>query len=358
MEEVRMWAIDGIQATAVQGLQQTNSEKLLEDVLVQNPSMLMEGLRLMGRQTPTQGNEALDLLGVDSDGRLVVFELKRGKLTRDAVTQAIDYTSYLASLNLDDLSDHIGDRTGQGGIEQIENFEEWYSSSFSGKSLDSLFPARMVLVGLGADEKAKRMVEFLEKSGLDISLLTFFGFNLSGQTLLAKQAEIPGTTISIHQNDGRRRPTPSELTRTFNSRAEELELVELLEPVRGMIMECLRPTFQHPAVKKRFRNSFYKLGSNGSNPGYVFIELDEENNGIKLGFYPVAIDLALDQFTKLDPKQIPFVQQKPGAQTTEKVSYEIYFPLNSNDDWETHRDELTSLTSSVYVAWGEQNSEL
>ena len=50
--------------------------------------MLMPGLTLVGRQTPT-GSGWLDLLGVDEDGKLVVFELKRGKLTREAVAQAI-----------------------------------------------------------------------------------------------------------------------------------------------------------------------------------------------------------------------------------------------------------------------------
>ena len=58
--------------------------------------MLMPGLKLVGRQTPTEGGP-LDLLGVDEDGRLVVFELKREMLSREAVAQVIDYASYLDS---------------------------------------------------------------------------------------------------------------------------------------------------------------------------------------------------------------------------------------------------------------------
>jgi len=48
----------------------------------------------------------------------------------------------------------------------------------------------MVLVGLGVDERAKRMVEFLATADLDISLITFYGFIQDGQTLLARQLEV------------------------------------------------------------------------------------------------------------------------------------------------------------------------
>ena len=76
--------------------------------------MLMPDLTLVGRQTPAGGG-ALDLLGVDEDGRLVVFELKRGTLTRDAVAQVIDYCSYLESLDVDTLK-FVITATRQGWI--------------------------------------------------------------------------------------------------------------------------------------------------------------------------------------------------------------------------------------------------
>ena len=49
--------------------ERTGMEALLEDILVRNPAMLMPGLELVGRQTPT-ANGYLDLLGIDSAGRL------------------------------------------------------------------------------------------------------------------------------------------------------------------------------------------------------------------------------------------------------------------------------------------------
>ena len=84
MEEVKLWAIDGSHVEDLKPASQTETEKLLEDSLVSSPDMLLEDMILVGRQTPTEGGP-LDLLGVDGDGRLVVFELKRGTLTRVTV---------------------------------------------------------------------------------------------------------------------------------------------------------------------------------------------------------------------------------------------------------------------------------
>jgi RecB family endonuclease NucS len=84
MEEIKLWKIGGSKSspivTDVLGVEQTQTEEMLEEVLVKSPSLLGNGLKLVGRQTETPGGP-LDLLGVDDDGRLVVFELKRGTVT-------------------------------------------------------------------------------------------------------------------------------------------------------------------------------------------------------------------------------------------------------------------------------------
>ena len=160
MEEIEVWTVDGSQVSRLAKSNQMESELLLEDVLVENPGLLLEDLILVGRQTPTEGGP-LDLLGVDGDGRLVVFELKRGTLSREAVAQVIDYASYLDNMDLTDLAEHISENSGKHGIDKIDDFPAWYSQQeFEGsESLESLKPLRMVLVGLGADDRTERMGE-------------------------------------------------------------------------------------------------------------------------------------------------------------------------------------------------------
>ena len=61
-----------------------------------NPSILGQDLLIVGKEFSgfDRTNERLDLLAVDSDGRLVIIELKRDDTGADAHWQAIKYASY------------------------------------------------------------------------------------------------------------------------------------------------------------------------------------------------------------------------------------------------------------------------
>jgi hypothetical protein len=192
MEEIKLWKVSGTKDSPtvadLSGIAQTQTEEMLERILLKSPSLLASGLKLVGRQSETQGGP-LDLLGVDEDGRLVVFELKRGTLTRDAVAQILDYASFLAALSLADLNSFICENSGKNGIEKINDFADWYQGQF-GKSLDTIGRPKMVLVGLGADDRARRMVEYLADGDIEMSLITFYGFNQGDEVFLARQIEI------------------------------------------------------------------------------------------------------------------------------------------------------------------------
>ena len=160
-DELKIWALgEGNEVEAVESVTGVKLEDALEDVLVRHPEMLETGLHLVGRQTPTEGGP-LDLLGVDAGGRLVVFELKREKLTREAVTQCIDYAAALNARTPEQLADLISEHSGERGVEKIGEFEEWYQERFDENELSDLLPPRLALVGLGVDERAEQMARFL-----------------------------------------------------------------------------------------------------------------------------------------------------------------------------------------------------
>lgn len=197
VDEPGIWTIhpdDTVKAVGTVSKEANLAEKRLEEMLVQHPDMLGTDIQLVGRQTPTDGGPS-DLLGVDTDGRLVVFELKRDSVTRDAVTQCIDYASALDAMGPDEeLAKHIAEHSGTHGIEKIDDFKAWYERDASEngheKELGNLLPSRLVLVGLGVDDRAKRMARFLRARGVDISVLTFHGFQRDGETLLVRQVEV------------------------------------------------------------------------------------------------------------------------------------------------------------------------
>ena len=71
--------------------------KDIQEWVAANPSILGEDLLIIGKEFSgfDLTNERLDLLAVDSDGRLVVIELKRDDTGANAHWQAIKYASYL-----------------------------------------------------------------------------------------------------------------------------------------------------------------------------------------------------------------------------------------------------------------------
>ena len=202
--ELKLWSINGTGGVEpVSQLAKMATELEFENLLVANPDMLEPGLQLVGRQTPVAGGW-LDLLAVDGDGRLVVYELKRGQLARDAVTQILDYASALDTMTGTDLARHVAERSGTAGVEPIKDFEQWYADRFGDDDLSRLLPPRMVLIGLGVDAAAERIARFVSAGPVDLSVITFHGFQRDGETLLARQIDVSADDVErrVHRGKG------------------------------------------------------------------------------------------------------------------------------------------------------------
>jgi hypothetical protein len=76
----------------------------LESWLESDPSIIRPGLKIIGRQVLTRSGP-LDLLAIDRTGSVVVIELKRDRLPREALAQAIDYAADIATWSLDKLGE-------------------------------------------------------------------------------------------------------------------------------------------------------------------------------------------------------------------------------------------------------------
>ena len=362
-EELKMWTVgDGDDATPVKQASHIETENLLEKTLVKNPDMLIPGLKLVGRQTPTAGGW-LDLLGVDRDGRLVVFELKRGKLTREAVTQVIDYASHLEDMSGEGLAEHITQRSGRDGIDEIENFEDWYAD-WRAQHIEEpdeesqLLPVKMVLVGLGADARATRMVDFLAR-GVDISLLTFHGYEHEGKTLLARQVqaepdlteESRGVKESREERRRRRRRAVDEL-------AENQGVKDIFdEAVRRFLDLDSRYT---PHTRKD-GYAFYAARSLRL-PGHETrfnapLSLRIIRNGkMRVTFFPVSVHLCEQEFQEVE-QSISFDRERPSnAPPTNNVSEQRYCVLDRSG-WNKHKETLFDLASAVSTAWNKIEQE-
>ena len=81
-----------------------DAESRLETVLTDDLTIIDPNLLLIGRQVATAYGKFIDLLALDSEGNLIVIELKRNRTPREVVAQLLDYGSWVRGLEDTDIA--------------------------------------------------------------------------------------------------------------------------------------------------------------------------------------------------------------------------------------------------------------
>lgn len=350
MEEIKLWALENdgtnkLNAILVESLTKMEAESQLEELLVQSPDILMSNLRLVGRQNPTISG-FIDLLGIDEDGNLVLFELKRGTLTREAVAQSIDYASWLAGMAKEPLAQHISERSGTGGIEKISDFDDWYREIYPNNPSGYVGQPRIVLVGLGADERTERMTNYLAQSNLSISLITFYCFRKNNNLLLAKHVNVEALKTEASEQ--------AKYTKTANLEAL-MELAvkcgskPLLESAASFLRDTL-PAYEWPS-KSGFSYSLMHRTEQGAPTyrAYVSIYLNElKPKQLQMVFWKRATEAAPQAFGDL--------KTQIGAKLSEKNdNLELW--IKSPSDWEDFMPALQPVLTGIVEGWKARGKE-
>lgn len=128
----------------------------LENWIKTNPEILGKDIFIIGEQVKTKSGP-LDFLGIDNNGNTVVVELKREKLPREALAQAIDYASDVSSWEIEKFRDICLDYNKQ-------NLEDFLSEKMPEKSIEDISlnqTIRLLLVGFSVEESLERMISWL-----------------------------------------------------------------------------------------------------------------------------------------------------------------------------------------------------
>jgi len=167
-----------------------DAESRLEQILADDPTIIDPNLLLIGRQVPTAYGKFIDLLALDSDGNLVVIELKRNRTPREVVAQLLDYGSWVRGLEDTDIA----------GI--FEEFLKKYYPNHSGTSLDEAFCKKfgveempeavnesheLVVVAGDLDDSTERIIGYLaEEYGVAMNAVFFRFFKDGGTEYLSR----------------------------------------------------------------------------------------------------------------------------------------------------------------------------
>ena len=336
---IGIWQIEreSRKSTKLAPAKQMGTEAMLEDILTANPGMLMRGLKLVGRQVEV-ATGYLDLLGIDDKGRLTVFELKREKLTRKAVAQVLDYGSYLESLSESELATLIAEESGKNGVDKITDFDEWYKNQAEG----SIRPIQMVLVGLGADVNARRMVDYLAERGVDIGIVTFQGYAHDNAILLARQAEDPKPKEPI--------TTQEAIKQELMQKANDYGVANLWQDVKKSLDYSVGSYYKKSGITYLQRT--ITLPDNA--PVRASHSVTLENSGkIRITFYPGSVDLCQKSFENLK-NAILFESEPPrNAYATRRVR-EQWFCRLDEESWRNHKKHLTEFVQTMEKAFADE----
>lgn len=189
--EIKVWQIiDGklelIETTMIEAGRKETED--LEKWIKSNPLILGEDILIIGEQVLTKSG-SIDFLGIDKLGNLVVVELKRDKLPRDVLSQAIDYASDVASWDVDKISEVCTKYTGR-------SLEDYLSEKFEDINLEDLTinkTQRILLVGFSIEESLQRMIEWLSNNyGVSINAVILKYIKTKGnEELIARTVIIP-----------------------------------------------------------------------------------------------------------------------------------------------------------------------
>jgi hypothetical protein len=185
MDTIGLWQILETGPTRLQAAE-VAAERDLEEWIERDPALLERGLVIVGRQIRLEGGP-LDLLALDPQGRWVLIEIKRERLRREVIAQAIDYASCLYQLDLAWLGDQCNDYLRSRG--RGETLEALLGQR--GRSLQDETDGRDVviyLVGTGHDMGLERMGKYLaEQAQLSLRIVTFSVFrDGQGKCVLAR----------------------------------------------------------------------------------------------------------------------------------------------------------------------------
>jgi len=183
MAKLAAWSIDarhgegGSQQSEPRrvGRSRIGLERYLEDWIVNDVTLIGEGITLVGRQVSIDDGR-LDLLAVDSRDRWVVIEIKPARLDSDALAQALYYASSLARLDADELYGKL--EPGFGEFGDVEMLSTRVKQLLAGEGVER--DIALLLVGTGTHSGLERVNEFLGRFEVPISVVSFEVFELEG----------------------------------------------------------------------------------------------------------------------------------------------------------------------------------
>jgi len=178
--EVGIWKVNGSEIKKVEYTAIEN-EKKLEDILFKDIAILGDDYLILGRQIHTSYGKIIDLLSIDSSGKITILELKKDKTPREVVAQALDYASWIQDLSYDEIKGIFEEKNDK-------SFEEAFEEKFGNPPPEKINEDHdMLIVCSTLDNETERILNYLSDNyNVPINVVFFRFFKESGSEFLSR----------------------------------------------------------------------------------------------------------------------------------------------------------------------------
>ncbi len=176
----RLWTVGEIPSQVESS--KLADENILEEMIVADSRILSDEWMLIGRQEETESSGRIDLLAIAPDASLVLIELKRDKTPRDVISQTLDYASWLANLNAEDIAAIY--KRFKSNASLGEDFRTRFDHDLDEDSINETH--QLVVVASTLDSRTERIVRYLEDWDIPINVLFFEVFEHNGTQFMSR----------------------------------------------------------------------------------------------------------------------------------------------------------------------------
>lgn len=221
--EIKLWQIENQHPRAIPQ-DRLALESRLEHWLREDIGLVSNDLLLIGQQVQTAYGGSIDLLAINSDGDLVILELKRDKTPRDIVAQVLDYASWAQTLSHDLIKETFSN------FSHGQSLEAAFRTKFQTDLPDVLNERhRMYIVASALDSATERIVKYLsETHGVDLNVATFAYFKTENGEYLGRSFLLDDVVVQTRaESTSKRKPALS--LDEFRQIAETNSVVDLYD---------------------------------------------------------------------------------------------------------------------------------
>jgi hypothetical protein len=206
MEQIKLWEIDDSDKITILPKSPLDYEDRLEKWLLTDISILSSNLAVIGSQVITPYGKKIDILAINSEGDLIIIELKRGLTYREVISQVLDYATWVKDITYDDINKILS----QYGTDEYSSIDELFDKNFNKDFEEIGFNTdhKMLIVGSEIDDSTIRIVNYLsnEPYNVNINAVNFNYFKSNnGKEYLAQSFVLPESNLVLESKSKMKR---------------------------------------------------------------------------------------------------------------------------------------------------------